>query len=111
MTFGAYLRSLRESRSLRQADLADAVGVSAVYVCDIEKGHRYPPDIQKLRAWASQMSLSPDESAKLYDLVGEARNSAPPDILEYLNQNPAAKKAIRRIIGYGEQYDWDTLSL
>ncbi|MBO5171226.1 MAG: helix-turn-helix transcriptional regulator [Oscillospiraceae bacterium] len=111
MTFGTYLRSLRESRNLRQADLAAEIGVSPVYVCDIEKGHRYPPDIQKIRAWATQMSLSPEEITQLYDLVGEARNSAPPDILEYLNQNPAAKTAIRRIIGKNEKYNWDKLPL
>ena len=57
------------------------------------------------------MSLSPEEITQLYDLVGEARNSAPPDILEYLNQNPAAKTAIRRIIGKNEKYNWDKLPL
>ena len=56
------------------------------------------------------MSLSPDETAKFYDLVGEARDSIPPDILEYLVQNPSAKSAIRRIIGQGKKYNWDMLA-
>ena len=43
MTFGVYLRQLREEKALRQSDLAEAIGVSAVYVCDIEKDRRYPP--------------------------------------------------------------------
>ena len=55
MTFGAYLRNLRESRNLRQADLATDIGVSTVYVCDIERDRRYPPDIQKLRVWVTRM--------------------------------------------------------
>ena len=71
---------------------------------------RYPPDIQKLRVWVTRMSLSPDETAKFYDLVGEARDSIPPDILEYLVQNPSAKSAIRRIIGQGKKYNWDMLA-
>lgn len=109
MTFGKYLRNLRESRKLRQADLATVVGVSTVYVCDIERDRRYPPDMQKLRAWVAKMSLSPEETAVFYDLVGEARDSIAPDIVEYLTQNPDAKTAIRRIIVQGEKYDWDML--
>ena len=109
MTFGNYLRDLRKTRKLRQEDLANKIGVSSVYVCDIEKDRRYPPDTEKLRVWVAQMSLSPEEAARFYDLVGEARDSAPPDIMEYLNVNPAAKSAIRRIIGQREEYNWDMI--
>lgn len=109
MTFGSYLRGLREVRHLRQVDLANKIGVSTVYVCDIEKGRRYPPDMDKLRIWVMQMSLSPEETAHFYDLAGEARSSAPPDIMEYLDLNPAARKAIRRIMGQRKEYNWDTI--
>lgn len=109
MTFGNYLRDLRESRNLRQADLANSAGVSCVYLCDIEKGRRYPPDMAKLRIWVAQMALSPEEEARFYDLAGEARESAPPDISEFLSHNPPAREAIRRIIGQERAYDWDAI--
>lgn len=110
MTFGNYLRELREGRFLRQIDLANGIGVSTVYVCDIEKGRRYPPGMEKLRMWAVQMSLSSKETAHFYDLAGEARDSAPPDITEYLELNPAARDAIRRIMGQKQEYNWNTIS-
>ena len=107
MTFGVYLRQLREEKALRQSDLAEAIGVSAVYVCDIEKDRRYPPDLEKLRVWERKLHLSAEESGRLYDLAGEARSSIAPDIIDYLEANPAAKQAIRRIMGHQNGYDWN----
>lgn len=109
MTFGGYLRDLRENRELRQVDLAKEAGVSTVYICDIEKGRRYPPDMQKLRIWVAQMALSSEEAALFFDLAGKAREDAPPDIAEYLKHNNAARKAIRRVIGQGREYNWDAI--
>ncbi len=111
MTFGTYLRILRESKSLRQADLAEKVNVTTVYICDIEKDRRYPPDLAKLRCWAEQMGLSPKEAADMYDLAGAARKGIAPDILEYLDMNPAAKAAIRRVMKMQKTYDWDNVPL
>ena len=109
MKFGKYLRDLRETRNLRQSDLANMIGVSTVYICDIEKGRRYPPDIKKLRIWIEQLSLTADETTRFYDLVGEARESPPPDIIEYVNLNPEMKSAIRRIIEQKKDYNWDLI--
>lgn len=109
MNFGSYLNMLRKSKGLRQEDLASMIGVSAVYVCDIEKGRRNPPDIGKLRVWSQKMELTQCEAAYLYDLAGEVRGSIAPDILEYLNANPDAKRAIRRIIENRVPYNWNAI--
>ena len=109
MTFGKYLRQLREEKGLRQADLAETIGVTAVYICDIEKGKRNPPDFAKLRLLAGRLDLSPDKTANFYDLAGIARGEIAPDIFEYLNANPAAKAALRRIMVQPIEYDWATL--
>lgn len=110
MNFGLYLRKLREDRNLRQADLAEKIGVSPVYISDIERGRRNPPDSEKLRIWVDQLSLSQDEASIFYDLVGNARGNAPPDIMEYLNSNQAAISAIRRIMGQKKEFNWDTIA-
>lgn len=107
MTFGAFLRDMRENKKLRQADLAAKIGVTPVYVCDIEKGRRYPPDLDKLNLWASQLELTSVEYAKFFDLAGLARDSTPPDIAKYLEAHPSARDAIRRIIGQRIDYNWD----
>ena len=109
MTFGDCLRQLREQQSLRQGDLARGAGVSDVYVCDIEKGNRKPPDIEKLRTWVAMLNPSPEEAAQLYDLYGAARNTIAPDLVDYLISNSSARDAIRRIIGQQVEYDWDMI--
>ena len=109
MMFGAYLRELREKRMLRQEDLAKMIGVSAVYICDIEKGRRYPPDLEKLRIWERQLGLSAREVAKFYDMAGQARNEVAPDIIEYMSKHPKARDAIRRIMAETGEYDWETI--
>lgn len=109
MVFGEYLRQLRESRSLRQKDIAESLGVSTVYVCDIEKGRRNPPSADKITVIAQVIGLSDKESSMLFDLAGSARGNAAPDLIEYLNKNPNAKAAIRRIIGQKLDYDWSII--
>ena len=110
MNFGLYLRKLREARNLRQIDLAEKIGVSTVYISDIERGRRNPPDSEKLRIWVDQLSLSQNEASIFYDLVGDARGSAAPDIMEYLNSNQAAIRAIRRIMVQQKEFNWDTIA-
>ncbi len=110
MTFGSYLRRMRGLRKLRQEDLASKIGVSTVYICDIEKNRRYPPSLEKLRTWAAQLNLSKEEAAEFFDLAGDSRESAPPDIMEYLSRNPAAREAIRRVMDKSVKYDWDTIA-
>lgn len=109
MTFGEYLRQLREEKGLRQVDLAETIGVTSVYICDIEKGKRNPPDFPKLRLLVGRLDLPPDKTAHLYDLAGTARGEIAPDIFEYLNANPAAKAALRRVMVQSIEYDWTTL--
>lgn len=110
MNFGSYLREIRERQELRQSDLAKMINVSTVYVCDIEKGRRYPPNMEKLKVWVEQLDLPIEEATILYDLAGVARESTPPDIMEYLNVNPAAINAIRRIMKREDTYNWDIVS-
>ena len=109
MRFGCYLRRLREARGLRQSDIASMIGVSSVYVCDIEKSKRNPLDIEKIRILSQEMTLTEKELEKLYDLAGDERGAIAPDIIDYLNRNPDAKKAIRRIVGQGIDYNWNTV--
>lgn len=96
MTFGSLLRQLREEKRLRQADLANAMGVSTVYICDIEKDRRNPPDYKKLQQIAGKLELTEEKTAELFDLAGQARGEVAPDIIEYLVANPVAQATIRQ---------------
>lgn len=109
MKFGTFLRGIREKRKLRQEDLANAINVTTVYVCDIEKGRRNPPDISKLKVWENQLKLSDKEKARFYDMAGQERQEMPPDIVEYMVRHPEAREAIRRIMSAPKEYDWKSV--
>lgn len=96
MTFGSLLRRLREEKRLRQADIANAIGVSTVYICDIEKDRRNPPSYKKLQLIAGKLDLTEEKTAELFDLAGRARGEVAPDIIAYLVANPAVQASIRQ---------------
>lgn len=106
MTFGGYLQKLRKEQGLRQSDLAETLGVSTVYICDIEKGRRNPPDYTKLQLIEHKLQLSPEKIDRFYNLAGQAKNEVAPDVLDYLNSNPDAIKAIRRVMAHPHKFDW-----
>jgi transcriptional regulator with XRE-family HTH domain len=60
--FGAALRRLRRAKEMSLVDLADAIDHSVVYMSDIERGKRNPPDPKKIR--------------KLLDVMGEGQRYA-----------------------------------
>ena len=109
MKFGSFLREMRKKRRLKQEDLANAINVTTVYVCDIEKGRRNPPNIEKLKIWEEQLKLSDKEKARFYDMAGQDRQEVPPDIVEYISCHPEARDAIRRIMSAQNEYDWESL--
>lgn len=96
MTFGSLLRQLRVEKKLRQADIAVAIGVSTVYICDIEKDRRNPPSYTKLQLIAGKLELTEEKTAELFDLAGQARGEVAPDIIAYLVANPAIQASIRQ---------------
>lgn len=96
MTFGSLLRQLREEKRLRQADIANAIGVSTVYICDIEKDRRNPPSYKMLQLIAGKLELTEEKAAELFDLAGRARGEVAPDIIAYLVANPAVQASIRQ---------------
>ena len=109
MNFGRYLRDLRTGKDLRQSDLAEVLGVTTVYICDIEKGKRNPPDYTKLRLIDEKLNLTYDEKCKFYDLAGVARQDVAPDVAAYLIENPDAVCMLRRIMIQPSEYNWASI--
>jgi len=75
---------------------AGSIGVSAPYISDVENGRRTPLKADKLRLVVKMLELSDEERYTLYDLASIGRDEAPTDIVEYINNNPVAKTAIRK---------------
>ena len=110
--FGEFLRRKREERNLSLREFAKGLGVSAVYLSDIERGNRFPPvDPMKLLCISKALSLDRNDFNTLCDLAGEARKSIAFDILWYIRQHrryiiPALRTAME--LGAAKE-DWDAM--
>lgn len=101
--FGRYIDSKRRGRDdgggdIKLKDIAEAMGMTASYLSDIIKGRRNPPEMYIIEKIADVLRLSPDEKEELFDLAGRERDSAAPDLPDYLMAAdiPHVRKALRR---------------
>lgn len=81
VTFGSELRRLREAAGMSQFTLGESIGVSIVFISDMERGVRVtesmPPGIQSIRRMLT--AIGPDavgEFANMVSLAIEARGHA-----------------------------------
>lgn len=101
--FGKYIDDKRKGRGtggedIKLKDIAEAMGMTASYLSDIVKGRRNPPEIQILEKIALVLKLTADEKETMFDLAGRERDSAAPDLPEYLMAEniPHVRMALRR---------------
>ena len=91
--FGTYLKSRRTALGLTAREIAEKLNLSSVYICDIEKGNRHAP-LGHLDQVAEILQVEESERDFFFDIAG-CSHSNWPDINEYLEKNPNARKAIR----------------
>lgn len=97
-TFGEFLTEKRKSRGVLMKDLADELGVSKVYLCDVEKGRKAAPKSEHLKIIAEQLNLNEEERNTMYDLAAEAQayqKGISPDLPEYIMENDIVRAALR----------------
>lgn len=101
--FGKYIDNKRKGRGaggedIKLKDIAEAMGMTASYLSDIVKGRRNPPEMQILEKIALVLRLTPDENETMLDLAGRERDTAAPDLPNYLmdTELPHVRKALRR---------------
>lgn len=91
-TFGSYIFNKRKNQGITQKQIADAMGVTAVYICDIEKNRRYPPtNGNLLTKLAIALNLSENDIPIYYDLAGQNKGCVPPDIACYIMSSDVAR--------------------
>lgn len=95
MSFGDFIRTARVSRRLSLRTVAGCLGISAPYLCDVEYGRRKPFDSDKLLLLINILDLSRTEADTLYDLVGQERNTIPPDLKDYVLKRDYVSRALR----------------
>ena len=109
LTFGEFLHSVR-SRT-KGTHLAKAVGISYVYLLDLEKGARPVPSSTVLNALADSLSLSPIEREQFFDLAAKEKGELPIDVTAFVKGDKDFIAFIRQIKNaQPEENFWSTLS-
>ncbi len=94
--FGLFIEKKRKALNKTLRGLASELEIAPAYMSDIEKGHRYPPDKDKLAKLAEILKLTENEKNKMYDLAaGEKENAVSPDLPEYIMNTEKARVALR----------------
>lgn len=93
-TFGTFLIEKRMARELSARQMAIGLGLSAVYICDIEKDRRPVPQ-DMLDKLPSMLLLSEQETEEMYDLAAKHRNGVSADLPEYIMEKDIVRAALR----------------
>ena len=83
--FGTYIRELRIKNGIGQRELAKKIGIAASYLNDIEKNKRSAPKNDILKKISIILKANLD---LLNDLAGISKKTLPPDVTEYIKENP-----------------------
>ena len=96
--FGQFISDLRNRHSMKGQALAEKVGISRSYLCQLEHGVRLNPDADVIIKIVKALDLTKEESAALCDMYAEATGQISPDIAEYVKGCKAVQKVIRYIL-------------
>jgi hypothetical protein len=87
--------------------MAENIGISPGYYCDIEKSRKQPPEKAILDKLVASLRLVGEDAHTFYDLAGTARSEAPPDLPEYINANRQVRVALRLAKDAANADDWN----
>ena len=94
-SFGELLTQLREKKDKTLRELARAIGVSAPFLSDVEKGRRSALTAERIDKVAEVLQLDQDERNALFDAAGKQKNSIPPDLPDYIMEHEFVSAALR----------------
>ncbi|MEA4848034.1 MAG: helix-turn-helix transcriptional regulator [Clostridiaceae bacterium] len=107
LNFGTFINIKRKEQGVTQKNIAEALGVTTVYICDIEKNRRYPPTKgDMLTKLASILKLNENEQSLLYDLAGYDKGCVSPDLSEYIMSSELVRSALRKARDKATTDDW-----
>ena len=95
ITFGEFIIEKRRDKEMSARQLAMALNISPVYMCDIEKGRKSAVSDEFLNRLKLILMLSEDEEEQMYDLLAIARNTISADLPKYIMENELVRTALR----------------
>lgn len=94
--FGKFIEQKRKALGITLRGLASDLNIAPAFMSDIEKGHRYPPNRDKLYEMARLLRLNEEDTNTMFDLAAEEKeNTVSPDLPEYIMNNDKARAALR----------------
>ncbi|EHN13410.1 helix-turn-helix domain-containing protein [Clostridium sporogenes] len=107
LSFGKFITDKRKALGITLRGMATEIGIAPAYLSDIEKGRRYPPDMDKLIQIAKILKLTEDEKNTMFDLAGEGKNTISPDLPEYIMSSEKVRVALRKAREVATEEDWE----
>lgn len=95
LKFGEFILERRKVLDMTGRELANKLSISAVYLCDIEKGRKAALTDETLEKLRLALCLNEVESEHFYDLAAIARNTVSADLPEYIMENEIVRAALR----------------
>lgn len=83
-TFSDFLIKKRDSIPLNNSQLAKKAGITSVYLGEIIKKKKCPPEKKTQYALADALQISEEERCRLFDLAARERNEIPVDVYDYI---------------------------
>jgi transcriptional regulator with XRE-family HTH domain len=90
--------------------LSELIGISAVYLSNIENGVRSAPSEKVLNAISDVLELSDREKIMLFDLAASSKKSGTVaiDIAGYIKENKCVSNALRTAMNLNiDNADWE----
>lgn len=107
VNFGEFLSAKRKAQGITQKIIAEELGVTTVYVCDIEKSRRYPPTKgDMLLKLSTLLKLDENDQSLMYDLAGYGKGCVSPDLSDYIMSSEIIRSALRTAKGKATADDW-----
>lgn len=94
-TFGEFISARRDELGYSVRKMAEMLGMTPVYLSDIERGNRHAPK-NYLDKLVQELKITEDEVQDFYDLAAATRGFLYEDINPYLGQQPLARVALRK---------------
>lgn len=83
-TFSEFLIRKRDNVPINNSQLAKKANITPVYLGEILKNKKSPPDKKTQYALAKALELEDEECFELFDLAAKERGEIPADVYEYL---------------------------
>jgi len=95
MTFGKFIVIKRKEQNIPAKQLANTLGISPVYMCEIEKDRKSAVSKEFLEILAKSLQLTESETELMYDLAAFAQKSISADLPDYIMEHKIVRTAIR----------------